>query len=156
MTDSLKEPAIDLDGLQRYGHIVGYDDVDKTPDGEYVLLEDVRALLTPTPTRPVDKPYEVVLDSRDLWDSLRAAHMEGQSCGELDRAESWNASAYYANRAIIGWKTLRRVPADYIGSAVRWAVSELLGVLPEKRDWLNPDVERVLRDAVGVSLERKR
>lgn len=30
---------------------------------------------------------------------------------------------------------------------LKWALRELLGALPERRDWLNPDAERVLREA---------
>lgn len=33
-------------------------------------------------------------------------------------------------------------------SLLQWALRELLGALPERRDWLNPDAEKVLRVAV--------
>lgn len=34
------------------------------------------------------------------------------------------------------------------GNALTWAVRELLGSLPERRDWLNPEVEAILRAAL--------
>lgn len=34
-------------------------------------------------------------------------------------------------------------------NTLRWAISQLLDELPQRRDWLNPDVERILRDHAG-------
>ena len=33
------------------------------------------------------------------------------------------------------------------GTMLHWALGELLGTLPERRDWFNPDAEKVLRAA---------
>jgi hypothetical protein len=157
MTDKLKSPVVDLDGLTTYApaiYAADAGDMNPVPGGDWVRLEDVRALLTPTSAAPHDKPYEVVLDSRDLWDTIRAAHREGQSCGHLDTVESWDVASTHANATVMSWKSLRRVPADYAGAVVRWAIGELLAALPDNIDWLNPDVERVLRAAVGVPIGR--
>jgi hypothetical protein len=35
---------------------------------------------------------------------------------------------------------------------LNWALRELLGALPERRDWFNPDAEKVLRAAVETNL----
>jgi hypothetical protein len=39
-------------------------------------------------------------------------------------------------------------PAGAGEGLTRWAVRELLEALPQKRDWFNPDAERVLREFV--------
>lgn len=42
---------------------------------------------------------------------------------------------------------LEQRAADVVGQlpALRWALGELLGALPDRRDWLNPEAEKVLR-----------
>lgn len=35
------------------------------------------------------------------------------------------------------------------GTMLNWAIRELLGSLPERRDWFNPDAEKVLRAAIA-------
>ena len=47
-------------------------------------------------------------------------------------------------------------PSPAGSSALRWAVGQLLDELPARRDWLNPDVERVLRVETGKPEGRKR
>lgn len=37
---------------------------------------------------------------------------------------------------------------------LKWLIKQLLGELPEKRDWFNPDVEREMRAAVSAGAER--
>lgn len=38
-------------------------------------------------------------------------------------------------------------------ASVKWALRELLGTLPDRRDWLNPDAEKVLRAAITATKE---
>lgn len=33
--------------------------------------------------------------------------------------------------------------------SLRWAIGQLLSELPARRDWLNPNVEQILRDHIG-------
>jgi hypothetical protein len=54
-----------------------------------------------------DSEHEVIVDRRDLFDALRAAHREGQSVGQLEGAESWHKATEYADAEIKGWKTMR-------------------------------------------------
>jgi hypothetical protein len=43
--------------------------------------------------------------------------------------------------------------ADPSRDRLLWLLGQLLGELPQKRDWLNPDVEREMRAAVKTSSE---
>lgn len=59
----------------------------------------------------VDAANDVIVDRRDLYDSLRAAYREGQSVGPTGEAESWSKASDYAHVTIKGWSTLRALPA---------------------------------------------
>lgn len=41
--------------------------------------------------------------------------------------------------------TPKPAPTNSVQNMLHWALGELLGALPERRDWLNPDAEKVLR-----------
>lgn len=62
-------------------------------------------------------------------------------CGQCDAEGPWNDED--AQRALDEWN--KRPLAASIPRDLGWAIRELLGSFPDRRDWLNPEVEKILR-----------
>lgn len=94
---------IDYDGVQWSAFLAGY--TAASPPPQVVAPSDK------------DDPYQVIVDRRDLFDTIRAAWRDGQDhSGEMDEAERWHKSTDHADKAIKAWSTMR--PAAPVPQAV--------------------------------------
>ncbi|MBJ9624562.1 hypothetical protein [Burkholderia multivorans] len=59
-----------------------------------------------------DVPYLVVVDRRDIFDSLRGAWRDGQSYGTSCEQVSWAQASDYASRIVTEWTTMRPVASQ--------------------------------------------
>jgi hypothetical protein len=69
------------------------------------ILVAIEALASRAPRREVagaeaDKPYQVIIDRRDLFDALRGAWRDGQSYGDSCQQVSWSQATDYASRIL--------------------------------------------------------
>lgn len=77
-------------------------------DEEGEATNALETLLVASPAAPrtevagaeADKPYQVIIDRRDLFDALRGAWRDGQSYGDSCQQVSWSQATDYASRIL--------------------------------------------------------
>ncbi len=66
----------------------------------------------------------------------------------------WDKAPYEENEEIIGWRyatpQAEAQPASPAFNDAQWALSQILDALPQRRDWLDPDLEKMARGIVGM------
>jgi len=77
--------------------------------------------------------YSAEQAARAMLDRMGVPNAQNYSSGELVELAKLIAAAS------------KPAPASAVQNLLHWALGELLGALPERRDWLNPDAEKVLR-----------